>query len=191
MSINASGGDVSTSLYSWGKTNGVISITGVNQQNIKLRPPQNLGENIGETAYTARWGEAACAFPFTVVNFFRREHRCNGEPTQTFLMCTDSDKPDGGNVCDPNVPCAAFEPKGPLACGERCGGGSGGSCNAPGGTCSGVPASAIIVDQRVAGMEQCVPCDLALKDGVTVTVQDAAGTPVSVPVQIFFRAHQP
>jgi len=39
ISINASGGDTSGGFYSWGNTGGVITISGVNQQNIQLKPP--------------------------------------------------------------------------------------------------------------------------------------------------------
>lgn len=180
VTLSVSGG---TPPYTWAvttnitPTNATISACGTNGEDAVLKPPAN-NPNVGGRAYwlLAHSGASnvSCIVGATAVVGLR----CDGVTQDT---CFASTQNCVGAGCSTGIGGTC----GPLICSD--------GPNCPGPSCGGDlmtymmahQSSAAAVDQRTQAMKDlgCKPCTLEMQ-GATVTVQDAAGAPVSTPVTV-------
>lgn len=188
LSINVSGGDPGPNGYSWSitgpnltTTEGVLTVSGVTKQNVQLKPPDNPGANLAGTAYDWHTGEIRWdRFGNQCVHgdhSCRNNYGCNDQllgstsPSGHGFGCADASPP----TCNQSCQDAVF----------GCPGNCGYPVN-PGSACTdfeSVAVNKVYHDVRTQGPD-CRPCRLEMQGGVTVTVTDSAGTPVSTTATV-------
>lgn len=175
VSINVSGGTPGPDGYSWAPpTKGVLTPpTGVDKQNIQLKPPVNAGGFPGEIAYklisqSTRFNTdiQACQN----IGFFSRTYNCDDSPQQPSGQCTgnsDSDAQSGPVVCSEpgQLACPGF-----ATCSDNCG---------------EVESKGSVLNKRTQSMIDagCKPCRPEMQ-GATVTVTDSAGDMASATLTV-------
>jgi len=193
ISLNASGG---TPPYTWSSNKGNLTVTGVNLQNAKLRPPTNNGGYPGGLAYNQGGMNKFCADTSSICKDGRSTQGCAASPIASGFGC--SDQYIGAYLLS-------------WACGNMWGMSttyqtcydSFGSSRPVRGTCymnftncygqnynqvcSGTGAELFTdrKDRRTAAMisSGCRPCSLEMQ-GATVTATDANLSPVTVNVSV-------
>lgn len=175
IGVNASGGTPGPNGYEWSTTKGLLTITGVNKQNVKITPP-NSGGFEGQIAYQlviriCKNFNGACV----------TENNCSDAHTN--FTC-DGVQFGGGTSCNPGSPPISFVESLPCACGQL-------PACFPLPDCGAVVndafvnANGFVFDRRTDAMRAadstCKPCVLEMQ-GVTVTVTDAAGAAATTSV---------
>lgn len=129
ISVNASGGTPGPDGYTWSVSNPNAVAdppTGADKQNVKIRPPANLGGFAGVVAFTRyRWG-SRYASPGCCNSILGQDYDCQGS---IFQACYDT----GSGSTDFGT----------------CGGG----CRTP--TCGGTPTKLCVIDQPNIGCGNC------------------------------------
>jgi hypothetical protein len=170
VSINASGGDISNGRYTWETTKGEISITGVNQQNIQLKPPTNDGSKINGPAYAIQANNTTDGFSCNLFHFVKEVYGCND---QVVISCTFFD----ASVCD-NTGIISFAR-----------GANNNMCPFPAfaDECTGLRTIRQFqcdIREQNGIPKTCNPCGISMQGGATITVSGSSGPPVEMTVTV-------
>jgi hypothetical protein len=196
ISLNASGG---TSPYTWSinKPDAPFTVTGVNQQNARVRPPTNNGGYPGVQAYFRAGMNKSCADNSNMCKDGRATQGCSATAAANAFGCSDQNLGSwgvatacGGVAYGFNMQfqyCSTIS-AGSIPARGTCFG-KYATCNGKSYTqaCSGTGVELFTdrKDNRTAAMISagCRPCLLEM-EGTTVTVTDAASSSTTVNVTV-------